>query len=143
VCRHLRRPARRPHLPHTARGQDTRRLLATLAATDRTVGFVNENKFYREEDGGRLDEERVRLLNLWLDAGHELGTQTTPTRTSTSRSRFQQDVIRGEEITGKLMSERGMRPRYFSYPYLNTGPDRETKEAAEAFSPGAATRFIR
>jgi beta-lactamase regulating signal transducer with metallopeptidase domain/peptidoglycan/xylan/chitin deacetylase (PgdA/CDA1 family) len=125
---------------HTPRAdKDTRRLLATLAANRiRTVGFVNEKQFYREEDGGRLDEERVRLLKLWLDAGHELGTQTRAHSNlyKTPLAEFQQDVIRGEEITGKLMSERGMRPRYFSYPYLNTGPNRETKEAAEAFLAG-------
>ncbi|HEV2881634.1 MAG TPA: M56 family metallopeptidase [Pyrinomonadaceae bacterium] len=116
--------------------KDTERLLATLAANQiRTVGFVNENQLYDAEAGGRLDEERVRLLNLWLDAGHELGTQTRAHSNlyKTPLAEFQQDVIRGEEITGKLMSERGMRPRYFSYPFLNTGPNRETKEAAEAF----------
>ncbi|HEV2802936.1 MAG TPA: M56 family metallopeptidase [Pyrinomonadaceae bacterium] len=120
--------------------KDTRRLLATLATNDiRAVGFVSENQLYDEEAGGRLDEERVRLLNLWLDAGHELGTQT---RAHTNLykaplAQFQQDVIRGEEITARLMSDYGRgRPRYFSYPYLNVGPTRETKEAAEAFLAG-------
>ncbi|MDQ1522630.1 MAG: hypothetical protein QOE47_554 [Pyrinomonadaceae bacterium] len=117
--------------------KDTRRLLATLAANQiRAVGFVNENQLYDEENGGRLDEERVRLLNLWLDAGHELGTQTRAHSNlyKTPLAEFEQDVIRGEEITGKLMSERGLqRPRYFSYPFLNTGATRETKEAAENF----------
>ncbi|HEX8129256.1 MAG TPA: M56 family metallopeptidase [Pyrinomonadaceae bacterium] len=117
--------------------KDTRRLLATLGANQiRAVGFVNENQLYDEENGGRLDEERVRLLKLWLDAGHELGTQTRAHSNlyKTPLAEFQQDVIRGEEITGKLMSERGLqRPRYFSYPFLNVGANRETKEAAEAF----------
>ncbi|HEY9402112.1 MAG TPA: M56 family metallopeptidase [Pyrinomonadaceae bacterium] len=116
--------------------KETRRLLATLAANQiRAVGFVNENQLYDREAGGRLDEERVRLLKLWLDAGHELGTETRAHSNlyKTPLADFQQDVIRGEEVTGRLMSERGMRPRYFSYPFLNTGPNRETKEAAEAF----------
>lgn len=123
--------------------KDTRRLLAMLAANQiRAVGFVNENQLYDAEAGGQPDEERVRLLNLWLDAGHELGTQTRAHSNlyKTPLAEFQQDVIRGEEITGRLMSERGMRPRYFSYPFLNTGPNRETKEAAEAF---LATRGYR
>jgi len=116
--------------------KDTRRLLSTLAASQiRAVGFVNENQLYDAEAGGRLDEERVRLLDLWLDAGHELGTQTRAHSNlyKTPLAEFQQDVIRGEEITGKLMSARGLRPRYFSYPFLNTGANRETKEAAENF----------
>jgi peptidoglycan/xylan/chitin deacetylase (PgdA/CDA1 family) len=116
--------------------KDTRRLLAALAAERiRAVGFVNENQLYDEDAGGRLDEARVRLLDLWLDAGHELGTQTRAHSNLYKKplAEFQQDVIRGEEVTGKLMSERGMRPRYFSYPFLNTGPTRETKQAAESF----------
>jgi beta-lactamase regulating signal transducer with metallopeptidase domain/peptidoglycan/xylan/chitin deacetylase (PgdA/CDA1 family) len=126
------------HTHHNPRAEkDTRRLLATLAANRiRAVGFVNENQLYDHEAGVKLDEERARLLDLWLDAGHELGTQTRAHSNlyKTPLAEFQQDVIRGEEITGKLMSERGLgHPRYFSYPYLNVGPNRETKEAAENF----------
>jgi peptidoglycan/xylan/chitin deacetylase (PgdA/CDA1 family) len=78
---------------------------------------------------------RVAMLNLWLDAGHELGTQTRAHSSlyKTPLEAFEQDVIRGEEVTGKLMAERGLPLRYFSYPYLNTGPNAETKEAAEKF----------
>ncbi len=122
---------------HNPRAEkDTRRLLAALAAERiRAVGFVNENQLYDESAGGRLDEARVRLLDLWLDAGHELGTQTRAHSNLYKKplAEFQQDVIRGEEVTGRLMSERGLRPRYFSYPFLNTGPTRETKQAAAAF----------
>jgi beta-lactamase regulating signal transducer with metallopeptidase domain/peptidoglycan/xylan/chitin deacetylase (PgdA/CDA1 family) len=125
--------------------KDTRRLLSTLAAERiRAVGFVNENQLYDHDAGGRLDEERVRLLDLWLDAGHELGTQTRAHSNLYKKplAEFQQDVIRGEEITGRLMSERGLgRPRYFSYPFLNVGPNRETKEAAEAFLAGRGYRI--
>jgi peptidoglycan/xylan/chitin deacetylase (PgdA/CDA1 family) len=122
---------------HNPRAEkDTRRLLASLAAANiRTVGFVNEAQLYNEDAGGKLDEERARLLSLWLDAGHELGTQT---RNHTSLYKapleeFQQDVLRGEEVSGKLMRERGLPLRFFSYPFLNTGANRETKEAAEQF----------
>ncbi len=53
--------------------KDTRQLLRSLAANRiRAVGFVNENQLYTD---GVLDEERARLLNLWLDAGHELALQ--------------------------------------------------------------------
>jgi len=116
--------------------KDTRRLLSTLASNRiRAVGFVNENQLYDHEAGGKLDEERARLLQLWLDAGHELGTQTRAHSNlyNTPLEEFQADVIRGEEVTGKLMAERGLPLRYFSYPFLNTGPNRETKEAAEKF----------
>ncbi|HYP02317.1 MAG TPA: M56 family metallopeptidase [Pyrinomonadaceae bacterium] len=122
---------------HNPRAEkDTRRLLSTLAANRiPAVGFVSESQLYDEEAVGKLDEERARLLRLWLDAGHELGTQTREHSNlyNTPLEEFQADVIRGEEVTGKLMSERGLPLRYFSYPFLNTGPNRETKEAAEKF----------
>ncbi len=114
--------------------QETRRLLASLAASDiRAVGFVNENQLYAPD--GQPDEGRAHLLSLWLDAGHELGTQTRAHSSlfNTPLAEFEQDVLRGEEVSGKLMRERGLPLRYFSYPYLNTGPNRETKEAAEKF----------
>jgi beta-lactamase regulating signal transducer with metallopeptidase domain/peptidoglycan/xylan/chitin deacetylase (PgdA/CDA1 family) len=122
---------------HNPRAEkDTRRLLASLAANNiRTVGFVNEAQLYNEEAGSKFDEERARLLNLWLDAGHELGTQTRAHTSlyKASLEEFQQDVLRGEEVSGRLMRERGLPLRFFSYPFLNTGPNRETKEAAEKF----------
>jgi beta-lactamase regulating signal transducer with metallopeptidase domain/peptidoglycan/xylan/chitin deacetylase (PgdA/CDA1 family) len=113
--------------------KETRQLLASLTANDiRAVGFVNENQLYPE---GLFDESRARLLNLWLDAGHELGTQTRRHSNlfKTPLEEFQRDVIQGEETTGKLMKERNLPLRYFSYPFLNTGPNPETKEAAEKF----------
>lgn len=124
--------------------KDTRRLLASLAAENiRAVGFVNEAQLYNDEEGGKFDEERTRLLNLWLDAGHEFGTQTRDHTNlyKSSLEEFQADVLRGEEVSGKLMGERGLPLRYFSYPYLNTGPNRETKEAAERFLAGRGYRI--
>jgi hypothetical protein len=93
---------------HTPRADKTRAACSrTLAATDRTVGFVNEKTSSTERRTEAVStKKRVRLLNLWLDAGHELGTQTPrPLEPLQDAARgFQQDVIRGEEITGKLMS---------------------------------------
>ena len=126
------------HTFYTPRAEkDTRRLLDGLKANDvPAVGFVNEDQLYAED--GRPDEERINLLRMWLDAGVELGTQT---RAHTSLFKapveeFQADVIRGEEITGRLLSERGRRPRFFSYPFLNTGPNVETKRAVERWLAG-------
>ncbi len=113
--------------------RDTRKLISSLQAHGApAIGFVGENSLYKD---GQLDDERVALLRLWLDAGFELGTQTFahPSLYKTPLGVFQQNVVRGEEITKKLLAERGLQLRYFSYPFLNTGPDRATKEAAEKF----------
>jgi peptidoglycan/xylan/chitin deacetylase (PgdA/CDA1 family) len=79
------------------------------------------------------DESRVNLLRLWLDAGMELGSEGFAHRSlyDTPLEDFKQDVRRGEEVTARLAAERGAALRYFSYPYLNVGPDRETKESFE------------
>ncbi len=112
----------------------TRTILAGLAAYDaRAVGFVGEaNIGYLDN---RVREARVRALRMWVEAGHELGNQTHSHTDlySTPLEEMRRDVLRGEETAGRLMAERGRRLRFFSYPYLNTGPDAETKKAFEAF----------
>jgi peptidoglycan/xylan/chitin deacetylase (PgdA/CDA1 family) len=46
---------------------------------------------------------------------------------------FQQDVLRGEIVTRRLMAARGAAPRFFRHPFLRTGRDAPKKEAFEAF----------
>jgi peptidoglycan/xylan/chitin deacetylase (PgdA/CDA1 family) len=46
---------------------------------------------------------------------------------------YEEDVIRGEEITRRLLDERGTPLRFFRYPLLHTGADIGTREAVEAF----------
>ncbi|MDQ3585178.1 MAG: M56 family metallopeptidase [Pyrinomonadaceae bacterium] len=116
----------------------TRQLLAGLNAHGiPAVGFVTARDLYQKESS-QLNEERVNLLRLWLDAGMELGVSSYshPYFYKATLADFQQDVERGEQATRKLVEERGRKVRYFSYPYLNTGPDRKTKAAFEKFLAG-------
>jgi beta-lactamase regulating signal transducer with metallopeptidase domain len=125
------------HTWHQPRAeQDMRKLLASLRANDvRAVGFVNAAQLYKD---GVQDESRVNLLRMWLDAGMELGSEgfAHPSLHDTPLEDFKRDVQRGEYVTSQLAAERGAKLRYFSYPYLNVGPDRETKEAFERFLAG-------
>lgn len=95
------------------------------------AGFVNEQKLGKTQ----AKPERVALLKQWLDAGHLLGNHTYshPKLYDTPLADFQADVLRGEVVTAQLLSARNARPRYFRHPYLNTGPDLETKTAFEHF----------
>ena len=115
----------------------TRKLLRALAAHDvKSVAFVNEARLYRED--GTPWETRVQMLRDWLAAGHELGNQTynhTSLYKVTTES-FKAEVVRGEQLIRKLVAERGGRLRYFSYPYLNTGPTLEAKAEVERFLKG-------
>ena len=95
------------------------------------IGFVNEQKLGEPEP----DAEQVALIEAWLEAGLDLGNHTYshPSLFTTPLEEFQADVIRGEAVTARLLGERGRRLRYFRHPFLNTGPDAETKAAFERF----------
>jgi peptidoglycan/xylan/chitin deacetylase (PgdA/CDA1 family) len=111
----------------------TTKLLTTLREQKvPVVGFVNERKLYFK--WGEVDE-RIRALNLWLDAGFELGNHTYG-HTSLNRAGlkdFEDSVIQGESVTRLLLSQHNMKLRYFRHPYLDTGRDLQTRRDAEAF----------
>lgn len=115
----------------------SRKLLRSLAAGGvQAVAFVNDARLYNED--GALNEARVQTLREWLDAGHELGNETAH-HTNLFRSsveEFEADVVRGEQTIARLSAERGRKVRYFSYPYLNTGPNPEARSAVERFLKG-------
>lgn len=95
------------------------------------IGFVNEQRL--GEPAPNPDE--VALIRAWLDAGLELGNHTYshPSLFSTPLEEFKLEVLRGARVTGRLLGERGLRLRFFRHPFLNTGPDHDTKEAFEEF----------
>jgi peptidoglycan/xylan/chitin deacetylase (PgdA/CDA1 family) len=96
------------------------------------VGFVNENKLYR--DGQRVEEE-IALLKLWLDAGLELGNHTYSHR-SLNRipiEEYKADLLKGEAITKELLRSKGRGMRYFRHPFLQTGRSMEIKADFHAF----------
>ncbi|HEX8175820.1 MAG TPA: M56 family metallopeptidase [Pyrinomonadaceae bacterium] len=112
--------------------ETTDKLLAGMARHNvKAVGFVGEGQLYREGQ----TEARINLLRRWLDAGHELGNQSYKHMSlyNTPLDVYEANVIRGEQVTRQLMQERGRQLKYFSYPFLNTGPNPETKRAFEQF----------
>ena len=111
----------------------TKQLLATLREQKiPVVGFVNERKLYFHWDEVN---ERIAALNLWLEAGFELGNHTYG-HTSLNRAglkEFEDSVIQGENVTRLLLAQHNMKLRYFRHPYLDTGRDLQTRREAEAF----------
>ena len=96
------------------------------------VGFVNERKLYY-----RWDEvnERIKALNMWLDAGFDLGNHTFG-HTSLNLAglkEFEDSVIKGESVLPLLLAQHNKKLRYFRHPYLDTGRDLQTRREAEAF----------
>ena len=110
----------------------TAKLLAILREQKiPAVGFVNERKLYK---WGEVDE-RIKALQMWLDAGFELGNHTFA-HTSLNRAglkEFEEAVIQGESVTTLLLAQRKMKLRYFRHPYLDTGRDLQTRLDADAF----------
>jgi peptidoglycan/xylan/chitin deacetylase (PgdA/CDA1 family) len=98
----------------------------------RATGFVNEGKFF---EGEREDPAGAAHLSLWLDAGMELGNHSYShgDLNDTPLAAFQEDVLKGEIVTRRLLEARGLVPRFFRHPFLHTGRELEKKAAFEAF----------
>ena len=95
------------------------------------AGFVNEDKVHIP---GEMDE-RIALLERWLDAGAVLGNHTYSHANlrDAPLAAYEDDFVHGEVITRRLLAGRGISTLYFRYPYTNTGPTQEVKESFEAF----------
>jgi peptidoglycan/xylan/chitin deacetylase (PgdA/CDA1 family) len=96
------------------------------------VGFVNEIKLERV---GKLDHERIEILKMWLDAGVELGNHTYshPSANRVPIEEYKENILKGERVLKKIMSERGNKPRYFRHPFLQTGKSLEVRDEIKQF----------
>lgn len=99
------------------------------------IGFVNENKLYANSV---LDAPQVELLRIWTDAGLELGNHTFSHR-SLNRiplAEYQEDLMKGEKVTAKLLQAKGKKLRYFRHPFLQTGRSASVKADFDKFLNG-------
>ena len=118
--------------PLTQMRSITERLLKTITANQiPAIGFVNEGKLHLAGE----EEARTALLQMWIDAGLELGNHTYShiNMDQVSLAAYQEDVIRGEPVTRRLMEQKGMKLRYFRHPMLHTGPSLQYKKSLDAF----------
>jgi peptidoglycan/xylan/chitin deacetylase (PgdA/CDA1 family) len=126
-------PAAENSMSAAAITQMTAKLLATLTQNKiPAVGFVNESKLYYNWDDV---SQRIKALNMWLDAGFELGNHTfAHTSLNLAGLREWEDaVIQGEPVLRLLLAQHHKKLRYFRHPYLDTGRDLQTRREAEAF----------
>jgi len=109
------------------------RLLASLKQTGvPAIGFVNDGKLYEHET---LRQERLDMLDKWLDAGFELGNHTAwhSDLHATGLRAFEQDILAGERHLRPLLEKRGLKPRWFRHPFLRTGRSPEDKAVITDF----------
>jgi len=83
-----------------------------------------------------------RLLDLWLDAGAELGNHTYshPDINNVPLADYTADVVKGEPLVRAALAARGKTLRYFRHPYLHAGPTPEIKAGLQKFLDDAGFR---
>jgi peptidoglycan/xylan/chitin deacetylase (PgdA/CDA1 family) len=77
------------------------------------IGFVNEGKFYSKGQ----ESEKIAIIKLWVDDGHPLGNHTYSHKflSSLKADEFQRDVIKGAQVSKKLMADSGLPYRIHGY----------------------------
>ena len=119
-----------PYLPSAQRA--TKEILRTLRTHQApAVAFVNENNL---QVTGEVDA-RIALLQQWVDAGVILGNHTYshPDFNKLTVEQFEDEIIKGEVITRRLMRPHGPYQLYFRHPMTHTGDTQAKKEAIEKF----------
>jgi peptidoglycan/xylan/chitin deacetylase (PgdA/CDA1 family) len=99
------------------------------------VGFVNEGKLFLPDESEIDFAARTAILDMWLEAGLELGNHTYSHRSlnRTPLEEFEVDVVKGEAVTSGLLAARHRKLRYFRHPFLQVGLDLDKRRAFEAF----------
>ena len=116
----------------------TNGLLSALKNHDApAVAFVNERKLYED---GQLSNEKVRLLELWIEAGHELGNHTYSHMNyhNVNLEEYAKDILKGERNIRPLSEKYSKEFRYFRHPYLRSGANKETSDSLKSFLQGKA-----
>jgi peptidoglycan/xylan/chitin deacetylase (PgdA/CDA1 family) len=101
----------------------------------RATVFVNEGKVCE----ARRAELLPVLLNVWLDAGLDLGNHTFSHINihQNTPEAYLADVDAGAVVSRPLLAARGRTLRFFRHPYLFTG---ETQDKHDAIATGLADR---
>lgn len=96
------------------------------------IGYVNEKKLYQN---GKLDSSLVKLLEMWLQNGLELGNHTY-SHLNYHRVPFESftaDILKGEKITRALTDTYQSQLKFFRHPYLRSGKDQAQTDSLKAF----------
>ena len=108
----------------------TERLLAPLHEQKIPVtGFVHPGRTELAAPDLR------RILDLWLDAGADLGNHTWSHAdlNRVSVAEYEQDILKAEAALLPVVEARGKKLEFFRYPMLHAGPTAETKRAIAEF----------
>jgi peptidoglycan/xylan/chitin deacetylase (PgdA/CDA1 family) len=86
------------------------------------IGFVVEGELYK---GGALDSAKLKLLEMWLENGCDLGNHTYShiDYNNVSDTAYFNDILKGQIITKSLMQKHNKVLKFFRHPYLHSGID--------------------
>lgn len=107
-----------------------KRLVAKVNAEQvPAIGFVNESMI---DVFGEV-EERVDILRMWRDHGLELGNHTYSHEDYNSLpfNKFEEELLKGEIYTKKVLQEKQKKIKYFRPPFLNMGSTPDTRKKLE------------
>ena len=112
----------------------TARLLIEKLKSHRipAIGFLQGSMV---SDGERLYPVRANIARLWRDAGFEIGIGNFKHVWfyNTPFDEYVAGVEKNEAVARKILAEKNLPLRYFSYPYLNTGKNAEERDRFESW----------
>lgn len=112
----------------------TARLLIEKLKSHRVpaIGFLQGSMV---SDGERLYPVRANIARLWRDAGFEIGIGNFKHVWfyNTPFDEYVAGVEKNEAVARKILAEKNLPLRYFSYPYLNTGKNAEERSRFESW----------
>jgi len=93
------------------------------------IGFVNEGRADLGPGGLR------KILDLWLDAGADLGNHSRShlNINEVSLDEYTADILAGEPVLRAALEPHGKKLEFYRHPYLFTGPTPEIKRNLQRF----------
>ncbi|MBS1507080.1 MAG: polysaccharide deacetylase family protein [Bacteroidetes bacterium] len=94
------------------------------------IGFVNEVKLFNDSN---VIHYQVDLLKSWVSNGLELGNHSFSHKdyNNVPFHLYTNEIIKGETVTKKLLSDQNRQIKYFRHPYLHIG---NTKVKADSLN---------
>ena len=94
------------------------------------IGFVNAERGEQLGEGGLK-----KILDLWLDAGADLGNHSYshPDINTVSLDDYTANITRGEPALRAALAPRGKTLTFYRHPFLHAGPTPEIKRGLQAF----------